>query len=267
MANSEAAAAFLQEAKQNIDTAFESLVVIPGDNVTDSVTRLKKSIKIGTGLSHQGDCVVVTTGGCLRYRAPVTYYVETNSKRYYPSTGDHVVAMIEERQGDFYRVNLLSGGSAVLHQLAFEGATKRNKPDLSKGDIIYARVTSALKDVESELVCTASSGVNKEWTTGESVFGQLHGGILIRLGLNMARRLLSPESVTLNCLGRHFKFEVAVGVNGIVWIKSSDVVSSVVIRNSILNASSGRFSELEVEIMIERLVVASKSRKQHADDE
>jgi exosome complex component RRP40 len=160
---------FLQQAKQNIDSSFQALTVLPGDDVTEEVTRLKKSIKIGTGLQQDGDHVAVTTGGCLRYRAPATYYVESNLKRYIPNVGDHVVAMIEEKTGDYYRVNLLSGSMAVLHQLAFEGATKRNKPELGKGDIIYARVLTAYKDVDAELVCTASSGVNKEWTTGESV--------------------------------------------------------------------------------------------------
>jgi hypothetical protein len=34
------------------------------------------------------------------------------------------------------------------------------------------------------------------------VFGPLNDGVLVQQTLNMARRLLSPESVTLNCLAR-----------------------------------------------------------------
>jgi exosome complex RNA-binding protein Rrp4 len=53
---------------------------------------------------------------------------------------------------------------------------------------------------------------------------------------------------------------VAIGVNGIVWIKSTDVQSTVIIRNALTNASSGQFSDLEIEIMIEKLVAIAKSR-------
>jgi exosome complex RNA-binding protein Rrp4 len=210
---------FLNEAKHNIDSDFEPAAVLPGDNLTGKVTNLKRNIKIGAGLEQQQDQILCNTAGCLRYRAPATYFIDSDAKRYIPSVGDHVVAVIEEKNGEHYRVNMLSGCNAVLHQLAFEGATKRNKPDLSKGSVVYARVVASFKDVETELVCTSSSGINKEWTTGESVsnvvdmyiilncyalkvFGQLHDGILVRLSLTMARKLLSPESVTLNCLAR-----------------------------------------------------------------
>ena len=47
---------------------------------------------------------------------------------------------------------------AVLNSLAFEGATRRNRPKLDEGDLVYARVTLAHKDVDTELSCTEVSG-------------------------------------------------------------------------------------------------------------
>lgn len=40
--------------------------------------------------------------------------------------------------------------------MAFEGATKRQKPDLQAGDAVYARLLSAHREMEPELVCVDS---------------------------------------------------------------------------------------------------------------
>ena len=64
-----------------------------------------------------------------------------------------MVGIIVDRGGDYYRVNIASTSSAMLNRLAFEGATKRNKPALKVGDIIYARVIRANKHMDTELSC------------------------------------------------------------------------------------------------------------------
>jgi exosome complex component RRP40 len=86
-----------------------------------------------------------------------------------PKIGDQVVGIIEERNADFYRVNIFSGAPAMLSRLGFEGATKRNKPDLKVGDVIYCRVSLAHRDLDVELTCLSSSGNKKGWSSGESV--------------------------------------------------------------------------------------------------
>lgn len=50
------------------------------------------------------------------------------------------------------------GGSewASLPLMAFEGATKKQKPDLQVGDAVYARLLSAHREMEPELVCVDS---------------------------------------------------------------------------------------------------------------
>ncbi len=111
----------------------------------------------------------VTTPGMLRYRAPTSYWVETNRKRYFPKADDQIVGLIEQVAGDFYTVNIFSGTNCILNRQSFEGATKRNKPELKRGDILYARVIKAHKDCDVELSCISTSGSKKEWSTGETV--------------------------------------------------------------------------------------------------
>jgi len=45
-----------------------------------------------------------------------------------------------------------------MSTIAFEGATQRNKPDLKNGNVMYARVIAANKDVEPELACVNKKG-------------------------------------------------------------------------------------------------------------
>ncbi len=85
---------------------------------------------------------------------------------------------------------------AVLPVLAFDGATKRNKPTLAVGALVFARVVAADRDLEPELTCqVASSGdastghfAKKDWVTGQSVYGELKGGSVVKATMLYCRR-------------------------------------------------------------------------------
>ena len=46
----------------------------------------------------------------------------------------------------------------MLPQLSFEGATKRNRPNLKSGDVVYARVAAASRDMDPILTCVDAAG-------------------------------------------------------------------------------------------------------------
>mmetsp|Transcript_22445 Transcript_22445/g.22633 ORF Transcript_22445/g.22633 Transcript_22445/m.22633 type:complete len:170 (+) Transcript_22445:51-560(+) len=150
------AADFLKEATKNVDINFSPKGILPGDDVTDLVTGLKNVIKIGSGLEQIENKVICNIGGTLRYRPPATYWVETNRKRYFPHEGDQVIGVIEDKGGDFYKVNIFSGSASLLNRLAFDGATKRNKPELKVGDIVYAHISSHHKHLSLSLFLSLS---------------------------------------------------------------------------------------------------------------
>ena len=89
--------------------------------------------------------------------------------QYSPRNGDQVVGIIEDRGGDFYRVNIFSGITTLLNRLSFDGATKRNKPELKPGDIVYCRILVSQKDMDTEVTCTSASSLKKDWSSGETV--------------------------------------------------------------------------------------------------
>ena len=57
-----------------------------------------------------------------------------------------------------------------MSYLAFEGATKKNKPSINNGDVVYAKIVTASKDMEPELVCVDAYG-------NKAGLGQLTGTV------------------------------------------------------------------------------------------
>lgn len=99
-----------------------------------------------------------------------------------------VIGTALERAGEYYRVDIGAHQPAILHYLAFDGASKRNRPDIKPGSLIYARVSLANKDLEPEITCLSPGGKRKDWVTGEGLFGELKEGYVIECSLGMCRK-------------------------------------------------------------------------------
>lgn len=69
-----------------------------------------------------------------------------------------MIGVITERYGDSWNVDIRGPFTAILEALAFEGVTRRNRPNLQPGDLVYARVKAAPRDAEAEIVCVDGSG-------------------------------------------------------------------------------------------------------------
>lgn len=250
------------------------IIVLPGDNVTEHIefpeqkegssTQLPK---LGLGLRYEKQQqVFATLAGRLEQRGR-TYFVRTNTKRFYhPFLEDRVVGIVEERLGsdpvaggDYYRINIGGSHPAVLNTLSFEGATKRNRPNLSPGMVLYCRIaelnsSNALDPTLSCIVGPHDGGIpRKEWRTNESCYGELRGGTVVRISTGLARELLQPDNVVLEELSSFgIAFEVAVGVNGYLWIHSSAPEYTVAIQNAIMNSEV--LPERQVRAMVKSLV-------------
>lgn len=258
LSNEEFAESFLTElqAAKPIGDAlsFHARAVCPGDDVTDVITEREEGgvVKLGVGLSLNDDQrIKCHLAGTLNFKPPCTYWIHANLKQYESKVGNQVIGIIEEKGGDYYKVNIFNGGSSILNRLAFEGATKRNKPELKRGDVIYAHVKLAHKDLDTELTCVSTSGIKKEWSSGETVYGDLQEGILVRVSLSFARSLLSQNCVVLKALERYFEFECCVGMNGAIWIKAAKLHEMIAIRNAIINSED--LDEFQVEALVDRV--------------
>lgn len=195
---------------------------LPGDVVgvidTEKMAVSKsKAIRIGPGLMQSGaDQIIATQSGTLKYKARHQYWWVDNhtQKRFVPSLEDLVIGVIVGKASETFIVDLGSAGYGKLSFMAFEGATKKNKPKLSNGSLVYARIISVSKDMDPELECMSL----RKRADG---FGELTGGYMFKCSLHLARELIDPNSFVLIYLGTKIPYEIAVGLNGRVWVKAS----------------------------------------------
>ncbi|XP_069128295.1 exosome complex component RRP40-like [Argopecten irradians] len=204
-------------------------VVLPGDIVTGFKASEKTSkVILGPGLRQETETIRATKPGILRYKEPNVYWIDSYQKRYIPVRGDTVLGIVTAKAGDIFRVDVGSSDQASLPYVAFEAATKRNRPDVKVGDIVYCRFVEANKDMEGEVVCIDSSGKSG----GLGVIGR-DNGYLFQVPINLTRKVLSPDCDLFKCLGKSMRYETAVGMNGRIWVKAKTVVETIAITNAI----------------------------------
>eukprot|EP00879_Flechtneria_rotunda_P032228 GHRR01035400.1.p1 GENE.GHRR01035400.1~~GHRR01035400.1.p1 ORF type:complete len:102 (+),score=15.80 GHRR01035400.1:187-492(+) len=79
-----------------------------------------------------------------------------------------------------------------------------------------------------------------------SGFGGLKGGTLVECSPSQARALMGrPPPPLLAVLGAKFQFEMAVGVNGRVWVSADSVAATAKIANILMHAQTVPLSEQE----------------------
>eukprot|EP00039_Didymoeca_costata_P007379 m.99086 g.99086 ORF g.99086 m.99086 type:complete len:222 (+) comp13662_c0_seq2:140-805(+) len=204
-------------------SAPENSFVIPGDTI-DIHPHVKK-VKLGPGARaevNEDDTVFVAKWGVLCSKqneqdGPAEFYVISDQKRPEISVGDTVIGVVVGKPAEHFAVDIGLSRPAILPILSFEGATKRNRPNFNIGDTVYARVSFTSKFLEAELTCMNAQGKS-------GGLGKLSGGYLLHCSLAACRRFLSPSAPVLQALGEQIKFEIAVGVNGSIWIDSDNTV-------------------------------------------
>jgi exosome complex component RRP40 len=215
-------------------TAMATTILLPGDTVPAGAlpTGKRKTLKLGPGLRHiPPDAVVATVGGALATDSKKNAAsVEYNSGKYLPYRGDLVIATVNGSAAESFNCLLTPNTPpATLPHLAFEGATKKTRPQLLPTSLVYSRVVSSGKDLPPELTC-----VDPATGKGEGL-GLLKGGMLFNVSLGMARRLLSPkgEVALLELLGGKVGFEVTVGRNGLVHVDGGNVKTTLAVGQAI----------------------------------
>jgi len=222
----------LREEVKEDQAGSREFVVLPGDLVS---LPAHAKIRLGAGLQQERNDLLATKCGVFRQTAGAhpKMTIENLQKRYIPAMEDLVIGTVIEKHPENYRIDIGTTHPARLNALAFEGATKRNRPNIQVGSLVYARVALCNKHMETELVCT-SPHFKKDWVAGQSLFGELSGGYAFKCSLRLAAMLLDEDCHVLRVLGKFLPFELAIGANGMVWVNSTSAKNTVVISNMIL---------------------------------
>ncbi|TMX03686.1 uncharacterized protein [Solanum lycopersicum] len=220
--------------------------VVPGDVVLDLSSMTNQTIKLGGGLQQDHDAVTVVKAGILRFSKPNKYWIESSHKRYIPTVGDAVLGIVVDKRADSFYVDIKGPMVAFLPVLAFEGGTRRNIPKFEVGTLIYTRIVKANPGINPELSCMDASGKAAE-------FGPLKDGYMFESSTGLSRMLLSsPTCPVLEGLGKKLAFEIAVGLNGRVWVNAEHQSSIILAANAIMNSES--LTSVQQKIMVEKLL-------------
>jgi exosome complex component RRP40 len=234
-------------------------LLLPGDAINLDQIFTSQKRRIGKGLKQDptSEQYIGTIAGLLEvdYKKK-TAQVDTPNARYAPRAGDLVIAQVYRSGMDFFQLHINAHSQqAVLPQLAFEGATKKTRPQLRTNDLVYAKVVSAQKNMEVELTCVNPS-------TGKSEpdgLGPLNGGMLFEVSIGLAERLLKKQGVVvLSELGEKLQggFEVAVGKNGKVWVDCPEggVKSIVAVGRCLRETDERNLTEKEQRKLVDKVV-------------
>lgn len=207
-------------------------IVLPSNDVSHTVLKgdvSKKNEKIiGPGLKIVDSKIFVCNSGVLRCKDEKLFWVEYHKKKYTPAKDELVIGIVAAKTSEMYKVDIGASELATLPYLAFTNATKKNRPDIKLGNVIAAKVKLATPYMEPEISCVEYAN--------SVILGQLENGFLITVSLNYALRLKKSNSKLLYHLGQFVPYEIVIGANGKIWIKSASVRTTIALGNAILKA-------------------------------
>ncbi|KAJ5749810.1 hypothetical protein N7533_006838 [Penicillium manginii] len=226
------------------------LILLPGDEVPSSHLPSTKSnpLKLGSGVrllsqpsakpAASNHILTATQAGILATDAKrnTVSLQSFSNRRYIPTTNDLVIAQVHHSSIDYFHCIVTPHtAQALLGQLSFEGATKKTRPMLKGGDLVYARVSSVGVGAGAEVEITCVNPATGKAEPGG--LGPLTGGMVFDISTGFSARLIRASSssadhgdaidglVVLAELGKKLEslggFEIAVGRNGKVWIDCS----------------------------------------------
>jgi len=210
----------------------------------------------GEGASNKR-AVHCCKAGVLKFRSPNAFWVDSHQKRYIPAVGDYLIGHIASKIGvDFFRVDVGAAQPAVLSYLHFEGATKKNRPNVKVGDLVFCRVLVDDKHREPEVSCVDNFGKS-------AGMGLLDGGMIIQISLNCVRKITSKDCILVKSLGKHLPFEIACGMNGRIWVKAGSVKNTIAVCNAISNCEF--MNEDQIKLMIRSFVDSTSEQTEQSD--
>lgn len=184
-------------------------------------------VRVGTGLRDDGTHLIASRPGVLLKSRAGKLWIFGRQKRYIPSLDDAVVGVVLSKYSEFYDIDIGAPFTALLPVLAFEGATRRNRPNLKEGDLVYCRIDMADRDLQPTVTCMDAAG-------RAAGFGPLLGGFAFECSTVFARSLLTqPPPAVLTALGSALPFELVVGVNGKVWVESPNQRGTILVATAL----------------------------------
>mmetsp|Transcript_24228 Transcript_24228/g.50537 ORF Transcript_24228/g.50537 Transcript_24228/m.50537 type:complete len:234 (+) Transcript_24228:125-826(+) len=206
--------------KQYIPSSATSLTVSPNISPRPPYNVLSSGLLYvsSTKLDKKSDKLTNNTSNETGGRKPdnaqgleVLIELKTSRPSDAPYPGQELVALYKSNSNSPTHYNLLvpsiPSHTFLLPQLSFNSATKRNRPVLKFGDVLFCKVVSVSEGVA---ILTCDDGSRKDYLSPDTLYGVLSGGVLLP-------ELTMADVKRMGKEGR--KVEAAVGGNRAGWVK------------------------------------------------
>ncbi|CAF1252539.1 unnamed protein product [Rotaria magnacalcarata] len=229
--------------------------VLPGDPIALSTLPSPldacHSIVLGPGLHYDKDTNAFTSHGCGLVREPssLIYYVDGHrSAASSLSTDDLILGIVVRRQLESLLVDIGYNELASLSLYDFEGSTKRTKPNVDRGDVIYGRLKID-GECQPQITCVNEDGK-------ADGMGVLHeNGYLFSIPIDVANDLIHHDNL-LQELGNEIPYEIAIGANGRVWIKATTTRTMIALRKVILERAKNKIDINQLKTLFQQSLVS-----------
>ena len=233
----------------------ETTILLPGDSIDVQVLPTAQKRKLGLGIKQDisSNDYTSTTAGILAINHRKKAAKVVSGGRYIPEKGDDVICQVRGASFETFHlyINAFSP-QGILSHFSFEGASKKTRPQLKTGDVVYAKIVACQKNMDIELSC-----VNPNSGKAEGL-GQLNDGMVFDVSLNVVGRLLRKELEIMEELGGKIPggFEMIVGRNGRVWVDCAEAgVQGILAVGRILEMiGQGGLSEKEEKKFMNRML-------------
>jgi exosome complex component RRP40 len=235
-----------------------------------------ETVRLGPGLANkmvsdgqggQKTCIYSTSAGTLQYRQPNKFWLDApNRRRYVPHPGDLVIGIVTTRTSEYLKVDINGAHPAILPlQTGFEAASRRARPNLQVGSLIYCRVSQADRYIEPEVLCVDADGKSNAFgelpvVKDDPVNGEFKGFMMFSCPVNQSWALQRPDCEVLSLLGKHLPFEIVIGANGRFAVDSPQFSLTLLIRDWILEG--GKVDEQVVKAAAKKYTKSSSLKEE-----
>ena len=229
--------------------------VLPGDTIAlstlPSPLNSTCSITLGPGLHYDRETCAFTShaAGHIREPSSLNYYVDGHRPCASSLlTGDLVLGVVVRRQLESVLVDIGYNELASLSLYDFEGSTKRTKPNVDRGDVIYGRLKID-GECQPQILCINEDGK----ADGMGILNE--HGYLFDIPIDSANDLIGQDNL-LTELGNEIPYEIAIGANGRVWIKAATTRTMIALRKVLLERGKKKTSINELKNLFQQSLIS-----------
>jgi len=189
--------------------------LLPGETLplpTKVLTSLSPSLLVTPS------ALVALTAGVPRTTSSAVFHPHSSLP-----ANSHLIALVNVQTPSHYTLtvpNLPQSSHFILPLEAFPGASRRHRPHLAPNAPVL--VATGGPSTDPVVDCTCVFPGDADWASGQTVLGELKEGLLVPLLPGVPLNDLSLPS-TLAAVAKALPpFEVAVGANGVAWVKGSE---------------------------------------------